>query len=282
MNPLHCHLIVSSSVPILSQPTKLLVAIRSDCLVAWLISEQGALHISLRTHKIQSRGRKKRTNKHGLGLAPSAKKKSVTLWHRGFCELTWACTRAKILTKPLAMLTSARVGSPGLCRSTGLSIRLSDFCWLSFLLYFHLLSVSFYRLCPSLDCYLKPTVLFCSLLPTAFFCLLLDLPSLVFSLSWEISSADPLCGFRAKIDKGILWLAPTHTNTTNAQHGVTYIRWLTFSCDLWSLYTPVYFISMWFSDIIIISNSNSASPWNIPLWIFISANIFLPTISFAL
>ena len=50
-----------------------------------------------------------------------------------------------------------------------------------------------------------------------------------------------------------------------------------FSCDLWSLYPPVYFLSMGLSGIIVITNSNgdSALPWKIPLLIFISINLFL-------
>ena len=55
-----------------------------------------------------------------------------------------------------------------------------------------------------------------------------------------------------------------------------YIRWLTFSCDLLSLYPPVHLPSMWLTGIIAITNSNgdSASPWNISLWIFAWAKLF--------
>ena len=55
-----------------------------------------------------------------------------------------------------------------------------------------------------------------------------------------------------------------------------YIRWLIFSCDLLNLYLPVYFLCIWLRGIITITNSNgdSASHWNLPLWIFNSANIF--------
>ena len=57
-----------------------------------------------------------------------------------------------------------------------------------------------------------------------------------------------------------------------------YIRWLTFSCDLLSLYQAVHFLSMWFSGIMAIMNSrgDSASPWKIPPWIFVSAKLFPP------
>ena len=54
-----------------------------------------------------------------------------------------------------------------------------------------------------------------------------------------------------------------------------YIKWLTFSYDLLSLYSAVHFLSMWFSGIMGIMNSKGdrASPWKIPLWIFASANL---------
>ena len=57
-----------------------------------------------------------------------------------------------------------------------------------------------------------------------------------------------------------------------------YIRW--FSCDQLSLYPAVHFLSMWFSGIMAIMNSksDSASPWKMPLWIFVSA-ILLPPAS---
>ena len=63
-----------------------------------------------------------------------------------------------------------------------------------------------------------------------------------------------------------------------------YIRWLILSCDLWSLYPSVHFLSMWLSDIIDISNSNvdCASPWMIPLWSFTSVKLFPRAVSFTL
>ena len=39
----------------------------------------------------------------------------------------------------------------------------------------------------------------------------------------KISCKSPLCGFRTKTDKGILWLALTHTHRTNAHDRVTLI-----------------------------------------------------------
>ena len=60
-----------------------------------------------------------------------------------------------------------------------------------------------------------------------------------------------------------------------------YIRGLTFSCDLLTLYPAVHFLSMWFSGIMAIMNSrgDSASPWKIHLWIFVSAKHFPPAIN---
>ena len=62
-----------------------------------------------------------------------------------------------------------------------------------------------------------------------------------------------------------------------------YIRWWTFSCNLWNLNPPVHFLSMcmWLRGIITITNSNgdSKSLGKIPLWIFTSAKLFPPTVS---
>ena len=63
-----------------------------------------------------------------------------------------------------------------------------------------------------------------------------------------------------------------------------YIRWLIFSCDLWSSYPRVHFLRISLSSIIPITNSNSNGdslfPWNIPLWIFALAKLFPPAIIF--
>ena len=71
-------------------------------------------------------------NKYGLGWAPGARReKSATLLCiLCFCGLTRACTRAKLPQATSNADLSSRVGQPGICRSTGLSSRLSDFCWL--------------------------------------------------------------------------------------------------------------------------------------------------------
>ena len=63
-----------------------------------------------------------------------------------------------------------------------------------------------------------------------------------------------------------------------------YIRWLIFSCDLLRLYPTPHFLSMWFSGIMAIMNSkgDSASPWKMPLWIFVSAMLLPPVVSSSL
>ena len=108
-----------------------------------------------------------------------------------------------------ADLTS-RVRQPGICAPRGPSSR-------------PLTSVDWYPLYPSLISLTAFSVNSSLLVPSAecFFRLLSDLPFSVFPVSWDISCAGPLCGFRAKADKGILWLAPKHINTINAQHNVT-------------------------------------------------------------
>ena len=60
-----------------------------------------------------------------------------------------------------------------------------------------------------------------------------------------------------------------------------YINWLIFSCDLLSLYPAVHFLSMWLCGIMAIMNSNSdsASPRKIPLWIFVTAKLFPPVVN---
>ena len=98
-------------------------------------------------------------NKHGLGLAPSARK-GKSMWH--FCAAlsAFADYRGRVFSAKLPQ-------SHQECRLI---------TWLS---WFHLLSASLCWLCPSLDSYLKPTVLFCPPLSTD--------PSLSISLSLSLS-----------------------------------------------------------------------------------------------
>ena len=71
------------------------------------------------------------------------------------------------------------------------------------------------------------------------------------------------------------------SNVANNLMSSMYIRWLTFSCDLLSLYPAAHFLSMWFSGIMAIMNSkgDSASPRKMPLWIFVSAKLLPPAVS---
>ena len=57
-----------------------------------------------------------------------------------------------------------------------------------------------------------------------------------------------------------------------------------FSCDLWSMYPTVHFLSTWLSSTNAITNSNgdSVSPWKIPLRIFTSVKFFPLTFSLTL
>ena len=54
-----------------------------------------------------------------------------------------------------------------------------------------------------------------------------------------------------------------------------------FSCDLWNFYLPEHFLSIVLRGIISITNSNcdSASSWEIPVWVFTSAKLFFLQLS---
>ena len=174
------------------------------------------MHISLPTLKIQHtqpRGwKKRRTNNHGLGFASSVRReKSVTLLCiLCFCGIMRACTRAKLPQAASNADLPSRVGQPGFCRSTGLSSHLYDFCWL----------VS------SLPSSQLLTGLFCPLLLTDSFSSALG-PSFPRPLpvSWEISRASPLCGFRAKTDKRIFWVALSYTHRNECHPSCHTITW---------------------------------------------------------
>ena len=117
------------------------------------------------TEKVEEKN--KRTNTDLVWL--QAQESEVCETFCAFCELTQACTRAKTLTKPLAMLT--HVGHLGISGSTGLSSRLSDFCSSLFSVQLSSLSTVFF-------CSLLLNAFFCSLLLIVFLRLLLDLPFL--------------------------------------------------------------------------------------------------------
>ena len=129
--------------PLLSQPTKLLMAIR---IVKWFFSSlaRGISHSFTNTQNTQPREQSR------LVLAPSAKREEsgTLLCILCFCGLT----RAKLPQATSNADLSSRVGQPGICKSTGLSSRLFDFCWL---VSSALLSSLDW---PSLDCSLLQTV----------------------------------------------------------------------------------------------------------------------------
>ena len=138
----------------------------------------------------------RRTNKHGLDLALSFRKEKF--WHfSGIMWLSRACTRTKfprsyqerwlILSRWLTWLLGSQVPTTHFSSRTLSDRRLSLTIANS-----HLLTV------------LGP-------------CLYSSSSELVGNLT------SPLCGFRAKTDKGILWLALTHTHRTNAHHRATTI-----------------------------------------------------------
>ena len=72
-----------------------------------------------------------------------------------------------------------------------------------------------------------------------------------------------------------------YANSLMSSMYIRYIRWLTPTCDLLSLYPAAHFLSMWLSGImaIMICKSASASPWKIPLWIFASAKLLPPALN---
>ena len=101
--------------------------------------------------------------------------------------------------------SSSHVGQPGLW-SSGPNSRL-------------FLTVYFPRLL-SLPCRLHSPAESLLLFTSVDWSLLFSLGSSFHRLipvSWEISRASPLCGFHAKTDKRILWLAPASTETNATQ-----------------------------------------------------------------
>ena len=135
----------------------------------------------------------KQTNKHGLGLAPRARRGN-SMWHFCAALLEFVGYRWRVFCAELPQNQKE--------------------CWLiSWMPCFHILIASFYWLCPSLNNYLKPTVLFCPPLSPDSLCLLWDLPSLFHFRSRGGSRPQAHNGFRAKADKEILW--PVHTHQHN-------------------------------------------------------------------
>ena len=177
---------------------KPLMAIRSDCLVVSLTSDPGHYTFLYRYAKHNwEGGRKEKTNKHGLGLASSARKgKSVTL-----CIL-WANVSVysnEIVTSylqcwHLALVNPASVGQQVLAVVFLTSVD-SLLC-----------PTSVFSLPPSSDCVILCTAissqLFSSALRCQLLCLLSDLPSLLYFWSRGRSHPQALCvGFMPKETK---------------------------------------------------------------------------------
>ena len=157
----------------------------------------GAFHIALKTHKTQHtqpRGwKKRRTNKHGLGWAPSTRREKF--WNFScilcFCRLLYL---GEIPTQPPGMLTHPLTLADLASESTSPNSLLSS--------------------------HLSLTITFTGLLLTAFFCWLIwDLAFLcLLPVSQGILCVSPLCGFHTKTVKGILWVALTYTNSNECTH----------------------------------------------------------------
>ena len=118
-------------------------------------------------------GEKEQVNKHDLGSAPSTRKEVCDTVH-SLCIVDY---RGRVFcTKLLQATINADIFPRWLTRPTGLSSRLSDFCWFSSLLYLHFLTASFCWLSHSRDSYLEPTGLFFPALSTALSNLLSNIP----------------------------------------------------------------------------------------------------------
>ena len=212
----------SSGRPPQSQPPKPLMAIRLSSGFSHL--QPGVFHISLQTHKTQhtySRGwKKRRTNNHGLGLTPSPRRESFLPLLCSFlciCELSRACIRAKC---PQHHRERWLILSGWPTRPLGLHVLAVAFLWPS-------AHPDFCRLLTALFCFLPRDLAFPRLLP----------------VSLEISRASPLCGLRAKTDKGIFWLALTHTHTHRNECPTLCHNWLYFLSMFLGCFVLLWFCS---------------------------------------
>ena len=168
----------------------------SDCLVVSHISSQGYFTFLYghKKHNIHNReGGRKENKQTQTWISFKRKKREVCDTFLAFYELSQVCIQSEILTKGSGMLTHPFTLANPPSGSTD----------------------------PS-SCSLLPTVVFCRLLLTA---LGPSFPHLL-PVSWKISRAISLSWFRTKTDKGIIWMAftHTHTDTTNFQHRVTLYR----------------------------------------------------------
>ena len=203
--------------PPLSQLPKPHIAIRLSS--GFSHFRPGVFHISLQKHKTKhtqkERVEEKRTNKHGLRLAPSA-----SLWHFSVSLRASTGNRRRVFERNSHKITRNADSSSHVCHP--------DLSAPVLAVTFLLLTIGFPRL--------LSTVLFCRLVCSLpWFLLLSSLEWLLLltlgssfprplPVSLEIWRTNPLCGFCAKTDKSILWLVPTPTHReTNAAHRVTRI-----------------------------------------------------------
>ena len=180
----------------------------------WFLSppSRGITHFFTATQSTTERveEKNKRTN---TDLGQLQAQERVSLWHCTFCELTWAYTRTKFSQATSNTDIFSR-WLTGLCRSTGLSSHLSDFCWLSSLLKQPSSTASFWWLCPSLDSYLKPTGLFSFLFSTALSVFSLTfLPSSTSGLPGDLALRPFVCVSRSKIQRFSERRTPTQCHT---------------------------------------------------------------------
>ena len=167
----------------------------SDHLVVSLISGQGYFTFLYRytKHNIHNReGGRKENEQTQTWVSSKHKKGEDCDTFLAFYELSRACIWVKVTRNADS---SSHIGQPSLWIHTSQQSASPHF-------------------------YVLPSSLFCLPLSTGLFCRLLltlepSFPRLLL-VSWEISCASPLCGFHAKTDKGIFWLALSHTHTTNA------------------------------------------------------------------
>ena len=151
--------------------------------VVFSYSRPGVSHISLRPHKYNREGRRKRSNEQTWTWASSKRKKGESVWHFScslpcFCRLSRTSILRETFTKPRGMLTHLWLSS--------LTV---SFCWLSF---------------PWTAISSRPSssALLYQLLSLAVFSWTF-LPSSTSSLAGDLVLI-PLSGFRAKTDKEIV------------------------------------------------------------------------------
>ena len=168
----------------------------SDLLVVSLISGQWyftSLHGHTRPNIHNREGGRKEIKQTRTWVSSKCKKGEVCDTFLAFCKLSRACIRAKFL-------------------------QIHKKCW-HILLRWPIRHLSPLVQAPALFCRLVCSLPW-SLLPSS-----VDSRSFLPSSSsglWEISRTSPLCGFHAKTDKRIFWLALTDTHITNAQHRVSH------------------------------------------------------------